>query len=83
MRQQYMVFDEFNDEYTFYETYEEALKGYKEIKEYILEDSSGEERVFLFETKKMARLVEDKDKNEDPAIYGYDFWVKWKDEVPQ
>ena len=84
MRQQYMVFDEINEEYTFYETYEEALKGYEEIKEYLFEDAcSGDERVFLFETKKMARLVKDEDRKEDPAKHGFDFWVKWEDEVPE
>ena len=80
MNNNYMVFDVINGEYTFHATYEDALKRYESAKEYHFEGGcSGEETVYLFETKKFAYLVEDTDRKENPEEYGYDFWVKWQE----
>lgn len=64
----------------FYDSYDEALEAYEEIKECIFEDDvSGDENVYIFEVKKVASLVEDKEREDDPAKHGYDYWVKWQD----
>ena len=81
MSKQWVVYDNINHETEMYSDYDEALKAYEETKDHYL-DSEGctsDEEVYLFEMKKKAQLVEDKDNKEDPQKYGFDFWVKWQD----
>ena len=80
----YVVYETSSGDMSLPMTREEAEKTYENWKEAQMDDvSEGSEQIFIFEIKKVASLVKDEDKKEDPAIYGYDFWVKWKDEVPQ
>lgn len=76
----WVVWESQNNEYFQFETKEEALKHYEEIKGLLIgEDLIGDEQVFLFKAVKQAYLVEDLDREEDPKKYGYDGWVKWEE----
>lgn len=43
------------------------------------ESLSGDEQVFILEVKKVACIVEDKDREDDPAEKGFDGWCKWEE----
>lgn len=77
---QYAVYDTSSHDLNFHDTLEEAEEDYKEAKSYILEDDvTGDEIVYLLQVKKVAKLVEDTEREEDPKEHGYDGWVKWED----
>lgn len=79
----YIVYETSSGDMSLPKTWEEANKVYEGWKAIQLEDceSEGSEKIFIFEIKKVASLVEDTDKKEDPKEYEYDFWLKWKEEV--
>ena len=76
----YCVYDSFTDDKTFHTTYEEALKEYEDAKVQILDDVvTGDEQVYIFEIKKVANLIENKERQNEAKEKGFDLWVEWKD----
>ena len=76
----FAVYDTSMNEMSFHDTYKEAQNEYESAKEAILEDAvNGDEQVYILEVKKVAGLIEDKERTDDPAKHGFDSWVKWQD----
>ncbi|MGE7114684.1 hypothetical protein [Lysinibacillus sp. NPDC047702] len=76
----FAVYDTSMNEMSFHDTYKEAQKEYESAKEGILEEAvNGDEQVYILEVKKVAGLIEDKERTDDPAKHGFDSWVKWQD----
>lgn len=77
----WIVWENQNNEYWHFDNKEEAIKHYEEVKDWISgEEMDGSEQVFLFKAVKRSYLVEDTDIEEDPKEYGYNGWVKWREE---
>lgn len=77
---QFVVYDTCTHVFNLHKNKIEAEQDYEAAKEYIVEEPvTGDEQVYLLEVKKVATLVEDKERADDPAKHGFDYWVKWQD----
>lgn len=76
----FAVYDSTYNEFSLHDTYKSALAEYEATKESIMEESlSGDEQVYILEVKKVACIVDDKDREDDPAEKGFDGWCKWEE----
>ena len=74
----FAVYDNLTDDITFQDTYVKAKREYEDAKKQILEDIvTGDEQVFIFEVKKVANLVVNKNRQEEAKSKGYDNWIEW------